>query len=142
MRLFHAGVSRIAPTLCAAVAAATLAAPTQAQLGEAAGFQEAMVPDFFKRDVQLFINGLGLDESQRVILEMLLVDYQDDFDSGTQGMIDKFQEMISELQGGDQRRVMQIVFEPLREWHHDKLALRDQFLITVQSVLLLSLIHI
>lgn len=135
MSVFRIRIAR-AVCLTAAAAAATITPPATAQLGEAAGFQEAMVPDFFKRDAVLFVDSLGLDESQRAILEQLLLDYQDDFDAGTQAMIDKFQDMLGNLQGGDQAQIMQLVFKPIEEWAGDKRLLKDQFLQTIKDILL------
>lgn len=116
--------------------AAAVCPPASAQFGEAAGFHEAMVADFFSRDMQIIAEGLQLDDDQRVILQQLFRDYQDDFDAAVQTMMNQFQEMVSEIKGGDKMRIMQIVFAPLTELHATKQALKDDFQSTIQTVVL------
>ena len=95
-----------------------------------------MIPDLFKRDLQIFVDELDLDDAQRAVLEQLYEDYELDFENGTQGMINQFQSMLEDLQGGDQKRILQIVFDPLKDWHAAKRDLYHQFLENVQAVVL------
>ena len=54
-------------------------APAKAQFGGAAGFADAFRPDFLDRDMPLFVEHLRLEDWQRPIVEMLLLDYTHSF---------------------------------------------------------------
>lgn len=120
----------------AGVAALALAGSLHAQFGQAAGFQDAMVPDIMHRDLQIFDDALELDDSQRIILEQFFEDYQTAFNAGTQQMIETFQGMVGDLQSGDKRMIMQIVFQPIRDWIITKRQYRDQFFRDVQEIVI------
>ena len=73
-----------------------LAMPALAQLS---GIGKAMKPEFFTRDLIIFIEGLDLDETQQIIVEALFDDYEQSFEEGINRMevrIEDIQEDIEE----------------------------------------------
>jgi hypothetical protein len=52
--------------------------------------QQMMEPEFLRRDMPLFVQTLDLDESQRPILETLLMDYSDAFTEAAESMREQF----------------------------------------------------
>ncbi|MHC4948862.1 MAG: hypothetical protein ACYTG1_11460 [Planctomycetota bacterium] len=112
-----------------------LAPAAPAQYGEAAGIAEAMRPEYFGRDLVLFVEGLELDDTQRVIVEALFDDYQAAFDEGFARMRQRYEDMRPELQTQDETRIMRLVFAPFEEWHDEKVMLGEQLRSDVQAIL-------
>lgn len=106
-----------------------------AQFGEAAGISEAMQPDYFNRDVTVMVQTLQLDDAQRVIVRTLFDDYQASFEDGLNRMKQRFEDMKDELQTGDQKRIMSMIFAPFREWSVEKGQLGGNFLASVEMIL-------
>ncbi|MEM7228096.1 MAG: hypothetical protein AAF432_04695 [Planctomycetota bacterium] len=106
-----------------------------AQFGEAAGIAEAMQPEYYRRDVQLFADGLDMDETQQLILESLYDDYQQEFDRGVEMMHERFEGMKDELQSTSKDEVLSKVFKPIREWAGDRRILGERFLENVRLIL-------
>jgi hypothetical protein len=119
----------------AIIAAASLTAPAPAQLGQAAGIAKSTTPEYFRRDVLIFAEGLDLDDGQRLIVEGLFEDYIDDFDEGFAGVQQRLENLRPELQAGDERRVMKLVFEPFLDWFNEYDRIGEQFLENVRTVL-------
>jgi hypothetical protein len=78
--------------LCACTMA-TAAQTAGAQMGGFGGWGESMAPDFNRRDITLMVEGLRLDETQRLILETLFEGYEDDFSAKA----DEFRERMDAL---------------------------------------------
>ncbi len=116
-----------------AVIAATGSA--SAQFGRAAGFSEVQSPYFLSRDLQIFDEGLGLDDGQSMILQSLYWDYADDNDADTDLMKQRFEDMSEELRDQDRSRVLQIVFQPFEEKSAKWERLNEQFLESVRAIL-------
>jgi hypothetical protein len=106
-----------------------------AQFGQAAGFNELMSSYYLRRDLQLFIEGLDMDEGQSVILESLFWDYQDEHEAGKTEMIERLTSMREELQTIDRERILKIIFVPFEEWSIEWDALNEQFIESVKAIL-------
>lgn len=127
---------RIACTLVAATATIVLpVAPSHAQFGEAAGIAESMQREYLSRDLVIISDGLQLDDAQRIILESLFDDYQDSFDDGFAAMRQKFEDMRPQLSGGDEKRIMRMVFSPFEEWIAEKRELGELFRANLRAIL-------
>ncbi len=133
LKSFRLSVAKLVVNLVAGVA--ILSNTASAQFGEAAGIAEAMQPEYFNRDVMLIVQELELDETQRVILDALYEDYQDDFDAGLDHMKEQFMGMKDNLSHGDQKRVMRLVFAPWEDWIVKRKRLGADFLENVKVVL-------
>ena len=112
-----------------------IGAGAQAQFGEAAGIAEAMQPDYYRRDIVLFQQGLNLDDSQRDIMDALYSDYEQAFESGLANMRKKIEDMREQLQNTDVDQVLRIVFKPIEDWSNEKRGIGAQFLESVKVVL-------
>lgn len=110
-------------------------ATAHAQFGEAAGIAEAMQPDYFRRDIVLFQQGLNLDDTQRTIVDALYGDYEQAFEDGLARMRQRIEDMRDQLQSQDVDRVLRIVFKPIEDWSVEKRGLGNQFLENVKIVL-------
>jgi hypothetical protein len=111
----------------------TGAAP--AQFGEAAGFSQMMAPYFLRRDLQLFVDSLDLDDGQAVIVESLYWDYEDANEESKQRMIQSLRDMREELETLDRDRILQLVMAPFEDRMEEWDDLNDQFLESVRAVL-------
>jgi hypothetical protein len=128
-------LTRLVLPLVALSAIVGLAPRASAQYGEAAGIADAMTPEYFRRDVTLFANALGMDDNQQFILETLFDDYQADFDAGVEAMQEQFRVMQEDLKDAPQEAVMERVFQPFKDWAVDRQRLGDQFLENVRLLL-------
>ncbi|MBT8483989.1 MAG: hypothetical protein HKO59_00205 [Phycisphaerales bacterium] len=121
--------------LLALTAAAALTGAAPAQFGEAAGFGEMMSPYFLRRDLQIFQEGLELDEGQAVIVESLFWDYEDDHESGKVRMLERLSEMRENIDQLDRDRILQMVFQPFEQRSQEWDQMREQFLSNVRAIL-------
>ena len=129
---------RLWPRSCGAlvmVIVLGLTGTARAQFGEAAGIAESMQQEYFNRDVTLIVEGLELDETQRIIVEELYKDYQADFDAGVDRMKNRFMAMKDELAMGDPERVVRVVFAPWEDWNSERRQLGDRFIDNIKVVL-------
>lgn len=117
----------------AAVAAVTGAAP--AQFGEAAGFSEIMMPYYLRRDLQLFEDGLQLDDAQAAIVESLYFDYEQSQEESRLQMMERFAGMKDEIEGKGQTEIMELVFRPFQEKAEEWEDLNQTFLLSIQAIL-------
>ncbi|MCZ6836315.1 MAG: hypothetical protein O7G85_11120 [Planctomycetota bacterium] len=115
-----------------------LAQPCSAQIGEGAGFVQALSAEFYGRDIVLFSEGLDLDETQQVIIEALFDDYMDGFEDAHANMNLRFEDMQNELQALDKNSMVRAALQPLRDLIDDKKVLREELLLSVQTVLSLE----
>ena len=108
--------------------------PASAQFGDQAGFKEVFRPDFYRRDMQLYADYLRLEEWQRPIVEILLDDYQVNFDLGTKDCRDKMSQLKDELQANPEN-AMKIALRPIREWEVEKRELKRTLIDSIQGQL-------
>lgn len=119
----------------ALIASLSITNAVRAQFGEAAGIAEAMTPDVMSRDIVMFSKGLDLDETQRVIVEALFNDYNDEFEAGVERMKSRFEEMRKDLVQEDSRRVLALVFMPFAELGQEKAKNFERFINNVKVIL-------
>lgn len=128
------GLNR-ATCLVAMVFAALLAPYASAQFGEAAGIAQSMKPEYFNRDITTIVRELELDETQRLIVEALFQDYNDEFDAGLARMKERFQSMRDKMVPSDPQRVLGQVFGPWEDWARERKLLGEQFLEDIRVIL-------
>ncbi|MHC5113455.1 MAG: hypothetical protein ACYTGP_03385 [Planctomycetota bacterium] len=125
---------RLLAGLAGAIAVAlTSAAP--AQFGQAAGFGDMMSPYFLRRDLQIFAEGLELDDGQAVILESLYWDYEDEHEAGKNRMLDRLQSMRDDMKEMEREQILEMVFAPFEERSVEWENLRTTFLENVRAIL-------
>jgi hypothetical protein len=73
-----------------AVVLATAQATQAQQVQLPIGMDEALIPDFDRRDVKTFETDLNLDENQKTVLQSLYADYETAFQSGAQAVREQF----------------------------------------------------
>jgi hypothetical protein len=112
-----------------------LTAPARAQFGGAAGFADAFRPDFLDRDMPLFVEHLKLEDWQRPIIEMLLLDYTHSFEAGIERVKNEMRDAQTVLSRTDPDKVMEIILEPITRWDADRRVLRDEFLLNIRGTL-------
>ncbi|MCH2133432.1 MAG: hypothetical protein MK116_06760 [Phycisphaerales bacterium] len=119
-----------------AVLAIVPAQPAQAQLGAVA---QAMEPEYFTRDLLIFIEGLDLDETQAVIAEAIFDDYEQRFMDGKQQMEDEIESLTAELQELrgkiDNDKLLEMVVAPIQSWMIRREGLNDQLIENVRVIL-------
>jgi len=128
----------LAPRFLPAIALAgslLAASPAPAQFGSAAGIGEVMSPYYFRRDLQLFVDNLQLDSAQADILETLFFEYEREHDSAKDRMMERIQNLRTELENLDRSKMLEVVFEPFLEKARHWENLRSEFLLNVQSIL-------
>ena len=103
-----------------------LTAPASAQFGSQAGFAEAFQKDFLRRDMQLFVDYLRLEDWQRPIIEVLLDDYQITFDAGTEACKNQMANLKEEMLA-DPENAMEIALRPIKEWETEKKQMSLEF---------------
>lgn len=128
-------VKKLQPLALALMATLIPATAASAQIGEASGLAEALFPEYFKRDVVIFVEGLDLDETQRVIIEALIDDYLDGFEESKLQMSEGMEAMQENLVGMDQASVLKAALQPLKDLITSKQNLSDDFLGGVQVIL-------
>lgn len=109
-------------------------APATAQFGSQAGFAEAFQKDFLRRDMQLFVDYLRIEDWQRPIIEVLLDDYQITFDAGTEACKDRMSNLKEEMLA-DPENAMEIALKPIKEWEREKKQLRTEFIENIRAQL-------
>ena len=126
--------SRLLGLLLALLGGMLAPAPASAQI---AGLTEAMKPEFFTRDLIIFIEGLELDETQQIIVEALFEDYELSFEIGIENMnveIESIQEQIEDLRE-DPQKVLELVLKPIERWMGERETLGDQLIENVRVIL-------
>lgn len=121
--------------LAAATAGAVFTPAAEAQFGQAAGFGEVMNPYFMRRDIDLVVDWLDLDQSQGVIVESLFFDYEDAHAASRNKMIDSFRQLSDELDDMDRADMLRIVMKPFEEKAEEWESQRSEFLENVQLLL-------
>ncbi len=111
-----------------------LAAPASAQFGAQAGFNEVFQPDYYRRDMQLFMDYLKLEPWQKPIVEMMLEDYQISFDGGTQACRDEMQNLKEEMMANP-ANAMEIALRPIQNWEQEKMGLKLELIENIRTQL-------
>ncbi len=115
-----------------------LSASAPAQFGLGGGFQDAFRPGFTARDVQMAIDSLKLDDTQRFILDTLFEDYNQEFRTGVDGFrqsIGDLQKQLGDDPNPDPGKVMRIVFGSMDEWRQESRQLVDEFMTDLRGLL-------
>ena len=120
--------------LVAAMACFGMTAPASAQFGAQAGFNEVFQPDYYRRDMQLFMDYLKLEPWQKPIVEMMIEDYQISFDAGTQSCRDEMQNLKEEMMA-DPANAMQIALRPIQEWEREKGVMKLELIENIRTQL-------
>lgn len=111
----------------------TLTAPASGQFGAGRGFQRE--PNYTSRDIQLAVEALKLDETQKLIVQTLFQDYQGDVRDSQEGFSERISGMRDELDGMDRAELLQVVFGALGKWQEHNEQLSEQFIQDVQRLL-------
>ena len=94
--------------------------PAERSHAQLSAVAQAMEPEYFTRDLLIFIEGLDLDETQAVIAEAIFDDYEMQFDEGKLRMeqeIEALTNEIKEMKGqGQQDRILEMVVMPIQDW--------------------------
>lgn len=118
----------------AMTATLTLTAPTAGQFGSRRGFQRE--PEYTTRDIQLAVDSLKLDETQKLIVQTLFEDYRDAYRDSKAGFFQRIENMRDQLvELNDQQELLRIVFGALGEWQANNERLSEQFIQDVQRLL-------
>ncbi|MEE8155381.1 MAG: hypothetical protein V3T53_10560 [Phycisphaerales bacterium] len=117
----------------ALVAVLTLTGPASGQRIGPGGFNRE--PPYSSRDIQLAVDALNLDETQRLIVETLFQDYQGDFRDSQASFSQRMTDMRDELVVMDQAELLQVVFGALGKWQEHNEQLSEQFIQDVQRLL-------
>ena len=111
----------------------TLTAPASGQFGTSRGFQRE--PSYTSRDIQLAVDALKLDETQKLIVETLFQDYQGASRDSQARFSQRITDMRDELVGMNQAELLQVVFGALGKWQQHNEQLSEQFIQDVQRLL-------
>ena len=97
------------------MAASMTVAATAQGLGS---LPEIMQPEYFSRDLILFIEGLDLTDEQQAISEMIFADYARGFEDGLNNMeaqVEIVAESVQQL-GDDKQAIVTAVLAPIQDW--------------------------
>lgn len=129
-------ISAIVALLASSLTLGLASGPAHAQIGESTGLVDVLFPEYMNRDVVIFVDGLGLDDTQRVIIEALFEDYIDGFDDAKEDMEAAFNNMQESIQGNpDKASVVRTALQPLKTLISSKAELAAQLFNGVQVVL-------
>ncbi|MEE2908456.1 MAG: hypothetical protein VX527_11580 [Planctomycetota bacterium] len=111
-------------------------APAHGQLNAVA---QAMEPEFFTRDLLIFIEGLDLDDTQSVIAEAIFDDYDQQFDIGKLQMEEEIESLTDELKAmrgtSDQDKILEMVVAPIQAWMVRREELNNRLIENVRVIL-------
>jgi Spy/CpxP family protein refolding chaperone len=127
--------NRIALAVLAAGCAFASVPTASAQFGGRSGMASMFTPDFLPRDLPIFVDALSLEEWQRPVLEVLLQDYDTDFNTAADGVRAKMASLKEVAAGANAERVLEMISEPLVAWTAEKKRLREDFLAGVRGTL-------
>ncbi len=115
--------------------AVTSAAP--AQFGLSGGMVDAFRPAFSSRDIQVAVDMLKLDETQKFIVETLFEDYETGFRTGVDGFRDQVADLRKTINPDDPdpTQVLKAVFGSMKTWRDESKRLADQFMQDLKALL-------
>ena len=96
-----------------------------------------MKPEYFSRDLLLFIEGLNLTEEQQLIAEMIFDDYEREFQEGLDGMENQVTDVannVGEL-GDDKDAIVKAVLAPIQGWAGQRDVLGLQLVENIRIIL-------
>jgi hypothetical protein len=96
-----------------------------------------MKPEYFSRDLLLFIEGLNLTEEQQLIAEMIFEDYEFEFQEGLDGMEAQVTDVannVAEL-GDDRDAIVKAVLAPIQGWAGQRDVLGLQLVENIRTIL-------
>ena len=121
------------------LAGASLLPATPAH-GQLHAVSQAMQPDYFTRDLLVFIEGLELDETQSVIAEAIFDDYEQQFVDGTAAMELQIEALTSQVRdmrdNVDNDELLEMVVKPIQDWMVRREELNQQLIENVRVILL------
>jgi len=126
--------------LLAAAAATTMALISSVPASGQGGLEAIpalMRPEFFSRDLLLFIEGLELSDEQQIIVELAFEDYEVDFNAGIENMnqkITKIAEDVDQLRNNEDQ-LLATVLAPIQDWAIEREVLNEQLLENVRVLL-------
>ena len=127
--------NRLALAVLAAGCAFASVPTASAQFGGRSGMASMFTPDFLPRDLPIFVDALVLEEWQRPVLEVLLQDYDTNFNTAADGVRAKMASFKEVAAGANAERVLEMISEPLVAWTAEKKRLREDFLAGVRGTL-------
>ncbi len=127
--------NRLALAVLAAGCAFASVPTASAQFGGRSGMASMFTPDFLPRDLPIFVDALALEEWQRPVLEVLLQDYDTNFNTAADGVRAKMASFKEVAAGANAERVLEMISEPLVAWTAEKKRLREDFLAGVRGTL-------
>jgi hypothetical protein len=129
-------MSRIATAAVLFATTCHMATPAAAQSG-LESIPALMRPEYFSRDLLLFIEGLELSDGQQVIVELAFEDYEQDFHAGIEAMnqkITKVAENVDQLRDNEDE-LLATVLAPIQDWAIEREVLNEQLLENVRVLL-------
>ncbi len=98
---------------------------------------EIMKPEYFSRDLLLFIEGLSLTDEQAAISEMIFKDYERSFQAGLDGMNDNVTAVAETIEqhGDDKRAIVTAVLSPIQDWARQRDVLGRQLIENIRIIL-------
>ena len=127
--------NRLALAVLAAGCAFASVPTASAQFGGRSGMASMFTPDFLPRDLPIFVDALALEEWQRPVLEVLLQDYDTNFNTAADGVRAKMASFKEVAAGANAERVLEMISEPLVARTAEKKRLREDFLAGVRGTL-------
>jgi len=117
---------------------ATLSLVTAAATSQGIGsLPQIMKPEFFSRDLLLFIEGLDLTDEQQAITEIHFEDYDREFQRGLDEMelsVTNVANSVEEL-GDDKSAIVTAVLAPIQDWARKRDVLGHQLVENVRIIL-------
>jgi hypothetical protein len=136
LRPFRSRLHSALLSAAVAVAGSLAVAPTaEAQFGGRSGMATMFIPDFYPRDLPVFVDALQLEEWQRPIMEALLEDYVTEFNTAADGVRLNMGNLKDVAPGTSGDAVVEMITKPLVAWTAEKRKLHDDFLTGVRSQL-------
>jgi hypothetical protein len=98
---------------------------------------DAFRPAFSSRDIQVAVDMLRLDETQKFIVETLFEDYETGFRTGVDGFRDQVAELRNTIDPNspDPSQVLKAVFGSMKTWRDESKRLADQFMQDLKALL-------
>ena len=127
---------RILAAAAALTIGAAITSPVAAQGGLDA-IPALMRPEYFSRDLLLFIEGLELSDEQQIIVELAFEDYEQDFNAGIESMnkkITAIADQVDELRDNEDQ-LLATVLAPIQDWAIEREVLNQQLLENVKVLL-------
>ena len=127
---------RVIAAAAALTIGATITQPVAAQTSLEA-IPALMRPEYFSRDLLLFIEGLELSDGQQVIVELAFEDYEQDFNDGIQTMNDKITAIADQVEQlrNNEDQLLATVLAPIQDWAIEREVLNEQLLENVKVLL-------